>query len=100
MQKLEKQFSGKGEVKGYEFTQMKESEAAYLYVKSNSDTNTTYYEVVRKIVVPKIDWETKQPTGEFKETYPKSNTFGVDAWDFVSIDAAINKFNSIKIKTV
>ncbi len=96
LEKLEKVFSGKGEVRGYEFTQIRDCRGAYMYIKTHIDSNVQNYEVIRKIVVPKIIWETKEKTGHYKETYPRSNRFGVDAWNFADLESATIKMNQIK----
>ena len=87
--KLQKTFSGIGEVKGFEFTQLRESEKGYIYSVSNE--GNTHFETFRKKVTPTlIDFKKRLYSDtEFKERYPKSKDFGIWAWTFKSIDDAI-----------
>ena len=90
MEKLKVAFIGKGEVKGMIFNKVAETDLGYIYSVGD------HFEVFRKKIVNKIDWETKQPTGEQKETYPKSNSFGVWAWTFKSLALAKVQLYSFK----
>ena len=48
MKELQKQFTGIGQVKGYEFTQMKATDYAFMYEVSKSDT--LHYEIFKTCV--------------------------------------------------
>lgn len=88
---LEKEFSGRGEVSGFEFCQIKQSVHSYVYKITDSD-NKVHYEVFKRKNTPLcLDFEKKVFSDtEFKEVYPKSKDFGVWAWTFRS------KFEALK----
>jgi len=80
---LQKEFIGRGEVKGISFKRIKKSKYIYLY-----QVEDTYYEVfVRK--VNKL-YNT--------ETYPSSRRFGKSAFTYVKKEEAIIKFNLLQKK--
>lgn len=94
IEKLDKQFTGTGEVKGFTFSQVLESENCYVYeVKQDEDCENVHYEVFKKLISPKcIDFAKKvYSETEFKETYPKSNQFGLVAWNSSDYNKAENK---------
>lgn len=101
MKQLESNFIGKGEVKGFEFTMVKKSDYAYLYMVENksfdSDNKDTYYEVFERK-------ESKGGTSvlggvevyfEPREMYPCSNSFGLWAWSYNDLKSAVSKMNEI-----
>lgn len=90
MKKLEKEFTGTGEVKGFTFKQVKESGKAYLY-----EVNGDRYEVFLKRFqqAGEMTIGSQRIVLEEKELYPKSNEFGKTAFAFQSYDKAIGKFN-------
>ncbi len=80
---LQQQFTGKGEVKGFEFTQIQQSKKAYIY---KVDTRcSTHYEVFKK----------KAKTNSVRHCYPTSKAFGLWAWTYHDLDKAVNKFNQL-----
>lgn len=86
MKQLEETFIGKGEVKGFSFTQIKKSNLAYLYIV---DTGFgTHYEVFKH----------KENTQFNCISYPKSNSFGIWAWSYLSLDKATDKFELLSIE--
>lgn len=101
MKQLESNFIGKGEVKGFEFTMVKKSDFAYLYMVENkcidSDKKDTYFEVFERK-------ESKGGTSvlggnevyfEPREMYPCSNSFGLWAWSYNNLKDAISKMKEI-----
>lgn len=86
--KLESNFDGKGEVKGFVFQQVKESDFGYIYnVKTG---NRSYYEVFQKKSNPVcIDFDKRiYSETEFKEVYPNSKQFGITAWHSENLESA------------
>ncbi|MGV0920471.1 hypothetical protein ACTS94_08820 [Empedobacter falsenii] len=81
---LPHQFRGTGEVKGYSFTKIDESEKAFIYEKV-STTGKKSYEVFEKRVNRRF----------LSQRYPKSHDFGVWAWECSSFDSAFKKFNEL-----
>ena len=83
MKLLEKEFIGRGEVRGLEFKQVQKSNTAYVY-EVNSGT-TIYYEVFRRVV------NTKRQ----KEVYPSAKHFSIWAWTVMNHEDAKRKFNQL-----
>ena len=94
MIKLKDKFIGTGEVRGFEFSKIKENEYAFVYKVSytNEDGISKYwYEVFEKRVSKEavIEKEGVQINLQEKETYPKSNSFGKWAWTYGTLDRAL-----------
>lgn len=85
MKELEKEFNGRGEVKGFHFKQIKANEFAYIYEVHNPDVIEPHYEVFERRINEQFDCE----------SYPKSNSFGVWAWCCIDLKAAERRFNKI-----
>lgn len=85
MKELEKVFIGKGEVKGFIFTQIKRSNLAYIYEVSLSES-AKWYEVFARKEYAKFDMV----------SYPKSNSFGEWAWTCGTIEKAEEIFHNIE----
>ena len=91
---LPNEFVGVGEVKGFLFKKIKENDKFYIFEVKND--NSKHYEVIKRVVVSCfLDFHTKEldPNNK-KESYPKSNNFGVSGWTYSILENAINKFNS------
>lgn len=87
MKPLEKQFTGTGEVKGFNFTQIRCTNRAFLYEVNTKDS--VYYEVFKKVKNKRFDCI----------SYPSANYFGVWAFTYPSLKEAENKFNQLnKVK--
>lgn len=71
METLEKEFIGRGEVRGFKFTQVQNNTTSYAY-KVTTPSGKVHYEVFRKKVFTGF--------GSEKETYPTAKAFGVSAW--------------------
>jgi hypothetical protein len=86
MKELEKNIIGKGEVKGYLFTQVQMSDKAYLY---KVDTGASIqYEVFKKIY----------RTNSIRHCFPISKAFGIWAYTFPTLEKALEKFNKLSQK--
>ena len=81
---LQESFIGKGEVGGYEFTQLNKSDKGYIYQVSQGE-GVIYYEVFKKRI------------NDFYNTitYPHANSFGKTAWTYRCLGKAIAKLNSL-----
>lgn len=84
IKKLPHQFRGTGEVKGYSFIKIQESDKAFIYEKKTIKGDKSY-EVFKKKVNRRF----------LSEQYPKSNHFGIWAWEYSNFDSAIRRFNEL-----
>ena len=83
MKELEKEFIGRGEVRGFIFTQLIKNEYGYIYQVSNN--GNIYFEVFRR----------KENTQFNCISYPKSPAFGIWAWSKTTFEDAQNILNEI-----
>ena len=97
--KLPKEFLGKGEVSGFSFTQLQESEDSYLY-KVVTEEGSIHYEIFEKSITPIcIDFQNRiYSETEFKESYPKSNKFGISAKTTSNYERALEIFEKDLLK--
>ena len=86
MKNLIKQFHGKGEVKGYLFTQITETNKAFLYEVSSGGRK--HYEVFFR----------KENRRFACISYPTSKTHGIWAWTYMSLEKAEKNFNELNKK--
>lgn len=95
VEKLPQMFEGKGEVKGYNFLQIDSNENGYLYKVYNEYEQ--HFEVIKKISSPVcINFEKRiYSETEFKETYPKANSFGISGWTYNNLIKASEKLQSL-----
>jgi hypothetical protein len=83
MKELEKKFVGKGQVKGFKFTQIKQNENGYIYeVESNG---FIHYEVFKRKVNRLYNCI----------SYPSNKSFGLWAKTYKKLDSAINYFKTL-----
>lgn len=87
MKQLEQNFIGRGEVKGFIFTQINKSEKAFIY-KVDCD-GCEHYEVFKRK-------ENKQFNCI---SYPKTGSFGLWAWTYKDLQKALNKFDELNIES-
>lgn len=87
-------FEGKGEVKGNTFKLIERSDTALLYERKD-EWGTLYYEVFKRKIVNKYDFENQVALEDTKEVYPKSNNFGDGAWCFSDLKKAKLKFEEL-----
>ena len=83
MKLLKSNFIGKGEVKGYEFRLLGMTDRAFIYEVNTG--NSKYYEVFKKKVNHRFGCL----------SYPTSRGFGIYAWTYGDLRAAIKKFNQL-----
>jgi len=96
---LEKEFTGGGEVKEFKFRQIGSSELAYCYEVKLFDVPHHYEVFLKKNSPVCIDFEKRlYSETEFKESYPKANSFGITAWSFMDKQEAREKL--IEISTI
>ena len=82
MKQLRKEFDGIGEVRGFSFKQICETEKGFIYEKTGYNCKT--WEVFKRIENTQYDCI----------SYPKSASFGIWAWNVSSIEKAQDKLNS------
>jgi len=87
MIQLEVNFIGRGEVKGFIFTQINKSDKAYVYLVDCDGCE--HYEVFKYR-------ENKQFNCI---SYPKTGSFGLWAWTYKNYYLAIDKFMSLNIES-
>jgi len=83
MKELQEEFIGRGQVKGFKFTQIEQNCHAYLY--EVSDNINTWYEVFYK----------KENNLYNCVSYPSNKAFGAWAWTYHTIEKAKDKFDDI-----
>jgi hypothetical protein len=87
MKQLQENFIGRGEVKGFIFTQIKKSDKAYIY-EVNCD-GFVHYEVFKH-----------KENNQFNcVSYPKSLSFGLWAWTKSTLEKAIELFDLLNIES-
>lgn len=86
MRELKKEFIGKGQVRGFEFTQVKKTEFGYIYKIDTKDS--VLYEVFKRKVNNRYNCI----------SYPSNKAFGVWAWTTNDINKAKSILEDIKIK--
>lgn len=89
--KLDKRFTGIGEVKGFEFTQVFSNSKGYVYKVKNGKKE--YFETFYKRKSPLcLDFDNRiYSETDFKETYPKAKSFGKWAWTYDNLSNAKNR---------
>ena len=100
MIQLEKEFLGSGEVRGYNFKQVKANDYAYIYevrILSGEDVGCAYYEVFERKVTKggQIICDGETVNVEPKEVYPSCKAFGIWAWCVSGYDNALRHFEEI-----
>ena len=85
MKELRKSFTGIGQVKGFEFTQVSQSDTAYIYRVNTG--NNIYYEVFNRKENKRFECI----------SYPTNNAFGLWAWTYNDTSKAEAKFDELDI---
>ena len=103
MIKLEKEFIGIGEVRGFKFKMLFNNDKAFMYEVSceNEDGYTSrWYEVFERKVSKATDTIMNGVMVHFeeREVYPKSNSFGVCAWCINNYNMAKDKFDYLSTR--
>ncbi len=95
MKELEKEFVGVGEVKGFLFRQIMQSETAYLY--EVNDEGSFHYEVFKRVEKQASQAMRDNVLINFsaKVSYPSAKSFGTTAWTYRNLDTAIEKFKTL-----
>lgn len=88
MRELELTFTGKGQVRGFKFTQIKKTQNGFIY--KVEDFSRVYYEVFQR----------RQNNRFNCISYPSNKAFGLWAWTTKSIDRANDILNDIDLKEV
>jgi len=86
MKELEKEFTGRGEVRGFNFTQIVANEYGFIYQVENN--GNIHFEVFKR----------KENTQFNCISYPKSPAFGLWAWSKTTLEEAKNIFDSFSIQ--
>lgn len=86
MKELKTDFIGKGQVKGFEFTQLKKTDYGYIYAVNTGDR--VFFEVFKRK-------ENKQFNCV---SYPGNKSFGIWAWTTPDIDRAYSILEDIKTR--
>lgn len=87
MRKLEKTIIGRGEVRGYTFERVYETDKMYIYAQIDNETHKIHsYEVFEKKVNELFD----------TESYPQSKSFGAWAWSVATLEEAMVKLKEIE----
>jgi len=86
MRELEESFIGRGQVKGFKFTQIKKNDYGYIYKVEIS--GRVYYEVFKR----------KENIRFNCVSYPSSKAFGIWAWTTIFIKSAEEYLEDITIK--
>jgi len=86
IKQLKTEFSGKGEVRGYQFSQIHKTSRAFIYEVSYGEGK--HYEVFKRRVNSRFGCV----------SYPTSKGFGIWAWTYSTLEKAIKKFNQLEQK--
>ncbi|WKK66511.1 hypothetical protein [Lutimonas zeaxanthinifaciens] len=81
MKQLQSNFIGKGEVKGYKFSLLGMTDRAFIYEVNSGGSK--HYEVFKKRLNHLFGCI----------SYPTSKAFGIWAWTYNDLRAAIRKYN-------
>ena len=85
MKELQEQFIGRGQVKGFAFTQIEKTASYYIYeVKTES---SKYYEVFKRM----------ENTRFGCVSYPTNNAFGTWAWTYLDLNKAEDKADELEL---
>ena len=85
MKELQEEFIGRGQVKGFAFTQIEKGASYYIYeVKTET---SKYYEVFKRI----------ENTRFGCVSYPTNNAFGRWAWTYLDLSKAEDKGEELEL---
>ena len=82
MKDLQDRFDGRGQTKGFRFSQIRKTDKGFIYLVDTGDTK--YYEVFKR----------KENTMYNCVSYPTDKAFGIWAWTIKDYDSALEKLNS------
>jgi len=86
IKELKTDFTGIGQVRGFQFTQISKTNSAFLYLINTGDR--IYYEVFRKRINHRYGCI----------SYPTDKAFGIWAWTTPNIERAFKILNELSIK--
>ena len=94
---LKQNFVGTGEVKGFIFDLIKETDLGFIY-KVTTSSNKPHYEIMKKVLVAKcLDFKKRLfSETDFRYTLPRSYNFGSWCWTAITMDRAIEILNSLE----
>jgi len=84
MKELQKEFEGRGEVRGFKFRQLSETDYGFLYEVSCD--GVTHYETFKR----------KENTLYNCVSYPTSKAFGIWAWSNTDLEKAKQRLQSFE----
>jgi hypothetical protein len=85
MKELEIRFIGRGQVKGFIFTQIKKNSVGYIYKVETE--NSQHFEVFKR----------KENAKYNCVSYPSDKSFGIWAWTYKSLEQANNKLEDLGV---
>ena len=108
IERLPKEFKGKGDVKNYYYSQvyqrkLKNGKYAYIYSQMDISVEEPYicgYEVVIPQVSPKVEISSEnnhilyKKTDILSEYYPNSERWGTNGFTFLTLNEAMKKISS------
>ena len=83
IRELKTDFTGRGQVRGFRFTQLSKTHKAFLYLINTGDS--IYYEVFRKHINLRYGCV----------SYPTDRAFGIWAWTTMKIEHALEILNDL-----
>lgn len=89
MKELEKEFKGRGEVRGFHFKQLHKKDAGYMY-EVNTPFFTCHYEVFQRKINRRYNCV----------SYPQSASFSISAGTYFTLEQAMEKFHEIETKFI
>ena len=78
-------FLGRGEVRGFKFTQLFKNDCGYLYQVEQSE-GLIHFEVIKRVENQRFN----------RVSYPGSKSWGIAGWTFKTLDEAMTRFNQLK----
>lgn len=84
MKQLQVEFTGRGQVKGFKFTQIEKT--AYGYIYEVNTGNSVHYEVFKH----------KENKRYECVSYPSNKAFGVWAWTYRSLESTQSKLDDLE----
>jgi hypothetical protein len=86
IKELKTDFIGKGQVRGFRFTQISKTDSAFLFLVNTGDS--IYYEVFKRVINERYGCV----------SYPTDRAFGIWAWTTPSLTRAMEILNEITEK--
>lgn len=100
MTELEKDFVGRGTVRGFKYHQLFKDEVGFIY-EVTSEEGEKWYEVFKREITKENDTLINGVVVHFeeRERFPSDNWFGLTAWCCNSYDKALCKLKILKERT-